>query len=65
VNLAQMFDGGRFDAMIVLDKPAIEKILKEKNIAYAWADYKVPLKLGVFFRYGQDFETCGRRQTLV
>jgi len=49
VNLARMFDSGRFDTMIVLDKQAIEKVLKAMNISYAWADYKVPLKLGVFF----------------
>ena len=49
VNLAQMFGSGRFDTMIVLDKAAVEKVLQEKNIGYAWADYKEPLKLGIFF----------------
>lgn len=49
-NLAQMFNSERFDTMIVLDKPAVEKILKNKGISgYAWADYKVPLKLGIYF----------------
>ena len=49
MNLAQMFDMGRFDVMIVLDKPAIEKILGARNISYSWAEYKEPLKLGIFY----------------
>lgn len=48
-KLAKMFEAGRFETLIVLDKPAIENVLKEQNIGYAWADYKVPLKLEVYF----------------
>lgn len=48
-NLAQMFEAGRFDTMIVLDRPAIEKVLKERNIGYAWADYKEPIRLGIYY----------------
>ncbi len=49
-NLAKMFDAHRFDALIVLDRPAIEKVLKERNIVdYAWAPYKEPLQLGVYY----------------
>lgn len=49
-NLAKMFDANRFDVMIVLDRPAIEKVLKERNVVgYAWAVYKVPINLGIYF----------------
>jgi len=49
-NLAKMFDANRFDVMIVLDRPAIEKVLKDQGIGgYAWAPYKVPINLGIYF----------------
>lgn len=49
-QLAAMFKVQRFDVIIVLDKPAIERAFKEKNIIdYTWAAYKVPITLGVYY----------------
>ena len=49
-NLAKMFDANRIDVLIVLDRPAIEKVLNELNIVgYAWAPYREPVQLGIYF----------------
>ncbi len=49
-NLAKMFAANRVDVLIVLDRPAIEKVLKDLGIVgYAWAAYKEPVQLGIYF----------------
>ncbi len=49
-NLAKMFQANRIDTMAVLDRAAIEKVLQELGIEdFAWAPYKVPFKLGIYF----------------
>ncbi|MES2948565.1 MAG: transporter substrate-binding domain-containing protein [Pseudomonadota bacterium] len=49
-NLAKMFDARRVDVLIVLDRPAIEQVLRELNISgYAWAVYKEPVQLGIYY----------------
>jgi polar amino acid transport system substrate-binding protein len=48
-NLALMFTKNLITAMIVLDRPAIEKIMKANSIGYVWADYKEPIRLGIFY----------------
>lgn len=64
-NLAQMFDAGRFDAMIVLDKRAVELVLKKKAITgYGWADYKEPIHLGIFFGMSKLSRHAGAAEQL-
>ncbi len=49
-NLAKMFQANRIDTMAVLDRAAIEKVLQQLGIEdYAWAPYKVPFKLDIYF----------------
>lgn len=59
-QLAAMFNARRFDVIVVLDKPAIERVFKEKNITdYAWAPYKVPVALGVYFGLAKASKHAG------
>lgn len=49
-NMVHMFEAGRFDAMIVLDKEALEAELKNNHItAYSFANYKYVQKIGNYF----------------
>lgn len=48
-NLAVLFVKNLVSTVIVLDRGAIEKVMKENHIAYAWADYKEPIQLGIFY----------------
>ncbi len=64
-NMARMFAFGRFDTMIVLDRPALEQVLKEQRIGhYAWADYKVPLSLPVYFGMAKASRHAGGARQL-
>lgn len=59
-QLAAMFNAKRFDVIIVLDKPAIERAFKEKGISdYAWATFKVPIALGVYFGMSKASKHAG------
>jgi len=59
-QLAAMFNAKRFDVIIVLDKPAIERAFKEKSITdYAWADFKVPITMGVYFGMSKASKHAG------
>lgn len=49
-NMARMFAANRFDTMIVLDIPAIEKALRDIGFRdYAYADYKYVQKIGNYY----------------
>lgn len=65
-NLVQMFRAGRFDTMIVLDKPALEAALKKFGIGdYAYAQYRHPLRLDIYFGITKDHpERAALQKTL-
>lgn len=64
-NMARMFAFGRFDTMIVLDRPALEHMLKDQRIGnYAWADYKVPLALPIYFGMAKASRHAGSAKLL-
>lgn len=64
-QLAAMFNAKRFDVIVVLDKPAIERVFKEKGITdYAWASYKVPIALGVYFGMAKTSKHAGSAAAL-
>lgn len=49
-NMVMMFDVGRFDTMIVLDKEALELELKRHQISdYSFANYKYTQKIGNYY----------------
>lgn len=49
-NLVRMFAHHRFDAMIILDRDAVEAALKKYQIsAYAYAHYKLDLRIGIYY----------------
>lgn len=49
-NLVNMFRHRRFDTMIVLDRGALEGVLKEQGIGdYAFAEYKVPQRIAIYY----------------
>jgi polar amino acid transport system substrate-binding protein len=49
-NMVMMFDVGRFDTMIVLDKEALEQELKNHHISdYSFANYKYTQKIGNYY----------------
>lgn len=49
-NMAKMFAADRFDTMIILDIPAIEKALRDVGFRdYAYADYKHVQKIGNYY----------------
>jgi polar amino acid transport system substrate-binding protein len=49
-NMVKMFEAGRFDTMITIDKNALEAALKKNNIGnYAYAQFKYVNSLGVFY----------------
>lgn len=64
-NLAKMFDANRVEVLIVLDRPAIEKVLKELNIVgYAWTPYKEPVQLGIYFGMSRASRHIAMAETL-
>ena len=49
-NLARMFSGGRFDAIAVLDKAAIEKVFKDIGYTdFAYAKYRFEQQVGNYY----------------
>jgi len=48
-NLALMFTKNLVNVVIVLDRSAIEKVMKDHEIGYTWAVYKEPLRLGIYY----------------
>jgi polar amino acid transport system substrate-binding protein len=49
-NMVKMFAANRFDAMIILDVPAVEKALKDIGFSdYAYADYRYVQEIGNYY----------------
>lgn len=64
-DLARMLNGSFVDAVIVIDKPAIEKALAERNIKdTAWASYKVPTKWGIYYGMGKSSKHAAAAEPL-
>jgi polar amino acid transport system substrate-binding protein len=58
--MAKMFAANRFDTMIILDVPAIEKALKDIGFSdYAYADYRYVQKIGNYYGMSKQSRYIG------
>jgi len=66
-NMTRMFQGGRFDTMIILDRPAVEAALKKNGIKdYAFAEYRYPLSLKIYYGIAKGHkQRAGLQKALV
>ncbi len=54
-NMVRMFERGRFDTMIVLDKKPLETALKKNHISdYAYAEYVKKIKIGNYYGIAEN-----------
>lgn len=59
-NMAKMFAANRFDTMIILDVPAIEKALRDISYQdYAYADYRYVQKIGNYYGMSKKSQHIG------
>lgn len=59
-NMAKMFAANRFNTMIILDVPAIEKALRDIGVSdYAYANYKYVQKIGNYYGMSKKSEHIG------
>lgn len=60
LNLARMFIGGRFGAVAILDKPAMESALAGLDFSdYAYADYRFKQEIGNYYGMSKTAANAG------